>query len=56
MDLHVEVKSCDLEEQFYLPERRCGACIRSGVHPVEADDVWCALGRLVWPVSGRQVD
>ena len=47
--LHIEVEWCDLEEQFYLPERRCGACIRSGVHPVEADDVWCALCRLGGP-------
>ena len=27
------------------------------MHPVEADDsVWCALRRLGWTVSGRQVD
>ena len=56
--LHVEVRCCDLDEQVDLPVRRCRAYIRSGVHPVvEADDgVWCALRRLGWTVSVRQVD
>ena len=46
---HVVVRWCDLDEQVDLPVRRCCAYIRSGVHPIEADDVWCALRRLGGP-------